>query len=515
MKQVTLAMVLISVLFAGLPAFSTANTVPQGGPGVYRQVTVTAEQDEALKTCEKLGVSESDLIITGKKVLSESQRACLVAKSEAGIGACGKTFGEAKAALKEFRKVCNEAKYGDLKKCVETAVACADEDPDSTLKETAENQKLYRELGLDIDSNKQAVKSTCARYGRKDYDTQKGDIATKLREAKKDLEASQKERAKAAEEYSTNKRRQVEKQGRVQEQMSKLVDENQKVAQERAQDMSKGIIESEKEQASVRVQNIQAQGTIAKIQGQRANDLSRLTDSMISSNCMAKMDLLLRQWAIEGAKSVRGSAALFQANADKKRRIQGEHQACIEQATGARRQLRKEYSAQVLAVKEQIKGNDRQAASLEEQKSRQASDYQAFLARQGVSQTEAYNRANAELAAIGQENTEIEGIRSARGVEAEKAIKESANRITELSSAMDNLGSEPRGEKLPNDAITHAQEFLTTVETFNDSAACKGMVPVMEKMLSKGILSAVKAIGAPKTTDSTSGSTSTGKSDAR
>jgi hypothetical protein len=529
MKQVTLSSIVISALLAASTAFSASGANTNKGrlvaqntravaqvkradaaPGATTTVTpeassanpekskisemedffgkrVSGKERSAYEFCKSVG-NPSTQITTPNGTLSNNALECLRRQTIADMNGCGDHYKKAVEAATAYKRSCREAKAGDPVQCMKTAAQCATEEEDATTKDLESTNNLLKSLDIEVNETKSEVKATCARYSRKDYDTKQSDISSKLREAQKDLEASQKERAKAAEEYSSNKRKQVERQSKVQEQMSKLVDSNQKEAQERAQEMSKGIIETEKEQASARVQNIKAQGEIAKIQGLRANDLSKLTDAMISTNCMAKMDLLLKQWALEGKQSVHGAAALFQSNTEKKRRIQDEHRACIEQLTSTRKQLRKQYAAEVQAVKEQIKSNDKQAASLEEQKSRQASDYQAFLARQGASTQEAYTRANAELAAIGQENAEIEKIRVDRSGEALKNIADAQRRVDALSTAMSNIGVEPRGTKLPGDAIIHMDEFMENLSVIEGMPECAALVPNLKRVVTEGLL---------------------------
>lgn len=487
---------------------AAAPTTPTAPANPFSFAAPTFES-KAIEACEKAGVNVVSLTSGGS--LSTAQKGCVVMLAEAGAPPCGKDYSEAKTAAKDLKKICGQLGTSNIKMCLENAFTCANEDPDASAAEAAADQEQARAMGLDIETDKSVVKSKCVKYSRKDYDAQKKEISEKLRETKKDLEAAQKERAKSAEEYAGNKRKSVEKQSRIQEQLSKLADSNQKDAQDRAQEMGKAAIEMEKEQAQVRVQNIQAQGQIAKIQGERAGALARLTDAMISTNCMNQMDLLLRKWALEGPKTVNGSAALFMSNAEKKRRIQDEHRACIETATATRRQLRKEYGAQVTAVREQIKGNDKQSAALEEQKGRQAADYQAFMARQQASQTEAFTRAQQELGAVAQENQEIELARQSRNNEAAKSIKENEDRIASLSAAMDNLGAEPkpRAEKSSGDAVDAAKSFLDTIEIFKTNA-CAALVPSMEKMISNEVKDVIKKNTQDTSTSTTSSTSKSG-----
>lgn len=435
---------------------------------------------------------------------------CKLQMGALGEGTCS-MFKTAKDALDKFEEVCSEAKY-EGKQCIQKAAACANqaEDEEGDLAKVNETNKL---LGLPLEENNSELTAKCSAYNLKDYDTRKSDLSKELRDAQKDLEATQKDVAKNAQEYSGDKRKQIERQSKIQESLSKLIDSNQKEAQDRAQEMSKSIMDSEKEQSQVRVQNIQAQGEIAKIQAARAQQLSRLTDAMISTDCMTKMDLLLRKWALEGPKTLNGAATLFQSNADKKRRIQDEHRACIEEGNAARKSARKLYASQVQAVRDQIKSNDQQAARLEEQKGRQASDYQAFLARQGASTNEAYARAQSDLQAMQKEAAEIEQSRAQRNQEVALNIEENRKRINEATQAMANLGTRPRGNKTPDDGYVHFKKFMRILEIYRKDSDCKDVGNEMARIAREEIAAyeGVKNTGTPttpKTSPSPTGSPS-------
>lgn len=468
--------------------------------GVYRM-------KEAGKACENSGFSADDIGAGNLKGKPGSYLTCV--KGLALTGSRCTEYKKATESYAAFQKTCREAGSQNLVKCIETAAACALEDEGEEGDIVPTNDRLSS-IGIEPVENSDELKNICIKFNRKDYSDKKSEISKDLREAQKDLQNIQKERAKSAQDYQSDKRKLVERQSRVQESMSKLVDSNQKEAQERAQQMSRDLIDSEKEQSAVRVQNIQAQGQIAKIQGQRAAALAQLTDSMISANCTEQIDLLLKKWAAEGPKSLNGSAALFRSNAEKKRRIQDQHRACIETATAARKATRKQYSAEINAIKDQIKSNDQQAARIAEQNSQLGTQYQAFLARQKMSETEAYNRAQAELQAIQSEGNELDRISAQRSNEATADIGEATKRVNDLTRAMSNVGARPSGDKRPNDAMPHADDFFTQIDILQSSPTCKPLADELLKIGTSEVKAAYNKMNGVSTSTGSSATTTSG-----
>lgn len=414
---------------------------------------------------------------------------CISLRARNGKGLC-KSFQGAVDSLEKFIEVCSESGYEDVE-CIKRAAACANKSEGEEGDLTDMNE-VNKTLGLPEEDASSQHLNTCSTYGRKDYNARKSELGKDLREAQKDLEAAQKDTAKTAEEYSKMKRQQVERMSRVQEQMSKMIDDNQKQAQERSRQMSQDLIDIEKNQATARTTNLQVQGQIAGVLAKRAGELARLSDAMIKSNCSQQVDLILRKWAAEGPRSLNSSALLFKNTSEKKRRIKDEYQACIATANAARKATRKAYASEVQSYKEQMKGNDQQIASMESQKSQQQQDYQAYMARLKMSETEAFNRANAEVAAINRENSEVEQIRASRSMEVSKDIESARKRMNDLTQEMNNLGKEPRGDKTPKDAIGHFKKFMSTVNSFEYMAECK---PLRSELIKRAKNEVIDAYG--------------------
>lgn len=442
----------------------------------------------------------------GEKI---STAECVSLRARNGKGLCG-DFKSATENLGKFIEVCSESGYEDVE-CIKRAAACVNksEGEEGDLTDMNEVNKI---LGLPQEDSSSEHLNTCTTYGRKDYNSRKSDLGKDLREAQKDLEAAQKDIAKTSEEYSKMKRQQVERMSRVQEQMSKMIDENQKQAQERSRQMSQDLIEIEKNQATARTTNLQVQGQIAGVLAKRAGELARLSDAMIKSNCSQQVDLILRKWAAEGPRSLNSSALLFKNTSEKKRRIQDEYQACISTANASRKATRKAYASEVQSLKEQMKGNDQQVASMESQKSQQQQDYQAYMARLKMSETEAYNRANAEVAAINKENGEVEQIRASRSMEVSKEIEAARKRMNDVTREMNNLGKEPRGDKTPKDAIGHFKKFMSTVNAFESVAECKPLRAELIKRAKNEVIDAYGKASSTTTPAAAAGTTGGAKS---
>lgn len=428
--------------------------------------------DQIKKVCTEKGESSAD---------------CVKIRAKNGYNSCGDDHKLAIESIDKFSETCSSSGFDNLA-CIQNAAACA---ATSSAEEgdVKELNKTLKELGLPEEESTSDLAKQCSRYGLKDYDSKKSDLGKDLREAQRDLETAQKDTAKAAQEYSKSKRQQVERQNRIQKEMSQLIDDNQKQSQEQAREMGQRLVDIEKQQASARTQSLQIQGQIAGVLAKRAGELARLTDAMIKSNCSQQVDLLLRKWAAEGPRSLNSSALLFKNTSEKKRRIQDEYQSCVTTANAARKATRKAYAAEVQSYKEQIRGNDQQVSSMETQKSQQQQDYQAFLARQKMSETEAYNRANAELAAINQENTEVDATQRQRSLEASKSIEDARKRINDITYSMENMGRKPTGEKIPSQAITHFKAFMSIVRTF-ESGECSPLRPELIKRAGQEIVDA-------------------------
>lgn len=477
------ALLILATAMSAMAADPTPTPANPWGPSIAIELL-----NEARASCESAGVTKNHIAnaITGAPDANKVRafNSCIKGLSENGYVCTG--YKKAQDSYAAFQKTCRESGSQNVLKCMETAAACAAQNEGEEGDLESVNTYL-KKIGHREVTSIEELDKMCVKFSRKDYDTKKSDIGKELREAQKDLQTVQKERAKAAQDYQSDKRRLVERQSRVQEQMSKLIDSNQKEAQDRAQQMSKDLIDSEKEQAAVRVQNIQAQGQIAKVQGQRAQALAQLTDSIISANCTEQMQLLLKKWALEGPRSLNSSAALFQSNSEKKRRIQDQYRACIDTATAARKATRKQYSAEVEALKNQIKSNDQQAARIAEQNGQLGTNYQAFLARQKMSETEAYNRSLAELQAIQNESTEMDKVRNDRTNEANTDIKDATDRINALTVSMSKMGAEPRGDKRPNDAIPHMDDFMTQLSLLEGEPRCASLASELKTISSNDV----------------------------
>lgn len=398
---------------------------------------------------------------------------------------CASAVDAAVKARNEAHAACKGAGADDQKTCEEKAKTCSDMDEEEREASKDNNilgssiSTIAQSMGInynptqneDFDGN---YRGLCMNH--KDFKSEKDDLKRDLEKAEDKVSKLQKDIAREQEDNTKETKkaqddvREILKKGREDD------TEQAKNSRKRQEEQQANTVQTQESLQELRGNVIKRQGELAKSISERTRLLIQLTDSMIGSNCLEKIEKIR-----ETQKNLLSASYNYVA---KQRTIINNRQKlmyrnCIQESVALREATRQQADAQIKAVENDIERDTKKIQGLEQALSLRNQNLATEAQEAEKNKNQAQQERLQAIQSANQQLTTNNQTYSTKLQQMNDELNRAKKKMNEHSNRLASLGSKSAGESAPSDALTKyrtAAELLKICKS-RCSNTCPGIDP--------------------------------------
>lgn len=290
-------------------------------------------------------------------------------------------------------------------------------------------------------------------------DTDRKSLTDKLTQLEEDMTKVDSDKSKDGAEL-------VEAAQKLQEDLNDASDEIDKKLQEADMQNRETLRKIAAQQSSLQAQVRVAQAGLASLVRARAAMLRTMTDAMIKADCVAKIQQAAKDFlSVAGGGKVSSSwAGMAKGGTNRSTQVKVRYNACIEMARAKREETIETYRSKTIEFEEKIK----QAETEQDLLNKQAADLKEALAQQEANALQAkskkYETAVKKQQLLATKLSEAQTNAEKKKEQKNNAITRAKLELNQVSNKMVDLGPEPKGNKVPAEAVGAGGDALVAWE---------------------------------------------------